>query len=230
MPVYCKQRLKVKVLVAQLHLTLCYHVDCSLPGSSVHGIFQLKILKWVAIPYSRRYSWPGIEPRSSPLQADSSLSEPPRKPKYRFLNIKNCQSYYKINFWILKLTSEWYGVKLNFLKCWFVVMYFLRINLSSATIVLCLVAQSCLTLCNPMDCSPLAPLSMGILQARILEWVAMPSSKESSQPRGWTQVSCITGGFFTDWATRGALPTTIMGIILDISGPMEAFQSCIEYF
>ena len=42
-----------------------------------------------------------------------------------------------------------------------------------------------------------APLSMGILQARILEWVAMPSSRESSQPRDQTQVSRIAGGFFT---------------------------------
>ena len=41
-------------------------------------------------------------------------------------------------------------------------------------------------------------------QARILEWVAMPSSRGSSQPRGWTQVSCIAGGFFTIWATREA--------------------------
>ena len=49
-----------------------------------------------------------------------------------------------------------------------------------------------------------APLSMGILQARILEWVAMPSSRGSSQPRGRTQVSCIAGGFFTIWATREA--------------------------
>ena len=49
-----------------------------------------------------------------------------------------------------------------------------------------------------------APLSMGILQGRILEWVAMPSSKGSSQPRDQTQVSlsCITGWFFTNWATR----------------------------
>ena len=46
--------------------------------------------------------------------------------------------------------------------------------------VLCLVTQSCLTLCDPMDCSPQAPLSMGILQARIVEWVAMPSSRGSS--------------------------------------------------
>ena len=61
--------------------------------------------------------------------------------------------------------------------------------------VLCLVAQSCLTLCHPMDCSQ-APLSMGILQARILEWVAMPSSRGSSQPRDQTHVSCIAGRFF----------------------------------
>ena len=48
------------------------------------------------------------------------------------------------------------------------------------------------------------PLSMGILQARILEWVAMPSSRESSQLRDGTQVSCIAGGRFTLWATRDA--------------------------
>ena len=44
-----------------------------------------------------------------------------------------------------------------------------------------------------------APLSMGILQARIQEWVAMPSSRGSSWPRNWTQVSRIAGGFFTIW-------------------------------
>ena len=42
----------------------------------------------------------------------------------------------------------------------------------------------------------------GILQARILEWVAFPLSRGSSQPRDWTQVSYIAGGFFTSWATR----------------------------
>ena len=46
-----------------------------------------------------------------------------------------------------------------------------------------------------------APLSMRILQARILSWVAMPSSRGSSQPRDQTQVSLIAGGFFTAWAT-----------------------------
>ena len=42
----------------------------------------------------------------------------------------------------------------------------------------------------------------GIFQARILEWVAFPFSKGSSQPRDWTQVSRISGRFFTSWATR----------------------------
>ena len=49
-----------------------------------------------------------------------------------------------------------------------------------------------------------ALLSTGILQAKILEWVARPSSRGSSQPRDWIQVSCIAGGFFTTWATREA--------------------------
>ena len=57
--------------------------------------------------------------------------------------------------------------------------------------------QSCPTLCNPIDCSPPGSSVHGILQARILEWVAMPSSKGSSQPRGRTWVSCIAGRCFT---------------------------------
>ena len=44
----------------------------------------------------------------------------------------------------------------------------------------------------------------GVLQARILEWVAIPFSRASSQPRDWTQVSSIAGRFFTSWATREA--------------------------
>ena len=61
----------VCVLVAQSCLTLCDPVDCSPPGSSVHGILPARILEWVAIPFSRGFSNPGIEPRSPTLQADS---------------------------------------------------------------------------------------------------------------------------------------------------------------
>ena len=59
-------------------------------------------------------------------------------------------------------------------------------------------------LCNPLDCSPPGSSVHGILQARILEWVAVPSSRGSSQPRNWTQVSWIAGRFFTSWATKGS--------------------------
>ena len=61
------------------------------------------------------------------------------------------------------------------------------------------VAQLCLTLCDPIDYT-----IHGILQAGILEWVAVPFSRGSSQPRDPTQVSCIAGRFFTSWATREA--------------------------
>ena len=61
------------------------------------------------------------------------------------------------------------------------------------------IVQSRPTLCNPMDYTV-----HGILQARILEWVAFPFSRGSSQPRDWTQVSHIAGRFFTSWANREA--------------------------
>ena len=61
------------------------------------------------------------------------------------------------------------------------------------------VAQSCPTLCDPTDYTV-----HGILQAKILECVAFPFSKRSSQSRDWTQVSLIAGEFFTSWATRKA--------------------------
>ena len=69
--------LKVKVLVAQSCLTLCDTIDSNLPGSSVHGILQERILEWVAIPFSRSLPDPGIEPGSPALQANSLPSEPP---------------------------------------------------------------------------------------------------------------------------------------------------------
>ena len=66
------------------------------------------------------------------------------------------------------------------------------------------VAQSCLTLCNPMDCSLPGFSIHGIFQARVLEWVATPFSWGSSQPRDQTRVSCTVGRRFTLWATREA--------------------------
>ena len=117
--------------IAQLCPTLCDTMDCSPPGSSVHGIFQPRILEWVAISSSRG---------SSQLRA-----------------------------------STWEA----------------HIYCGGG-----LVAKSCLTLCDTMDCSPPGSSIHGILQARILEWVAIPFSRRSSRPRDQTQVSRIAGRRF----------------------------------
>ena len=66
----------------------------------------------------------------------------------------------------------------------------------------CLVARSCPTLCNPMDYRPPGSFVYEIFWTRIQEWVAISFSKGSSPRRGWTWVSCVAGGFFTNWATR----------------------------
>ena len=76
------------------------------------------------------------------------------------------------------------------------------VNLNTHMKVKVLVTQSCLTLCDLMDCSPPGSSVHGILQARILEWVAISFSRGLSQPRDWTWVSCISGRFFTNRATR----------------------------
>ena len=94
-----------------------------------------------------------------------------------------------------------------------IIIYILDIQFSS-------VDQSCPTLCNPMDCSSSGSSVPGILQARVLEWVAYPFYRGSSWPRNWTRVSWIVGRFFTSWATREALCTWILcystSFILDV--------------
>ena len=75
---------------------------------------------------------------------------------------------------------------------------------TSHRVWLVLVSQLCLTLCDPMDRSPPGSSVHGILQARILEWVAISFSGTSSQPRDRTWVSCIASRFFTIWAIREA--------------------------
>ena len=69
------------------------------------------------------------------------------------------------------------------------------------------VTQLCLTLCDPMNY-----IVHGILQARILEWIAYPFSSGSSWPRNRTEVPCIEGGIFTNWA----IPTKFNNEILDV--------------
>ena len=71
---------KVKVKVVQLCLTLCDPMDCSLLGSSVHGILQNRILEWVAFPFSRASSQPRDQTQVSHIAGDSLPAEPQGKP------------------------------------------------------------------------------------------------------------------------------------------------------
>ena len=176
---------KVKVLVAQLCPTLCYPVDCSPPGSSVHGILQARILEWVAIPFSRGYS----QPRSP---AHSLPSEP--AGKLFTWAFTSCQIFAEcLDMSLLTLTYKCLNCSAHSLLK------------ESKEIKRKWSRSSCLTLCNPMNCSLPGSSIHGILQARILEWVAISFSKGSSRPRNRTKVSHIAGRRFTLWATREAL-------------------------
>ena len=86
-----------------------------------------------------------------------------------------------------------------------------------SNVSLCSVTQSCLTLCKPLAGDLPDSLVHRILQARILEWVAMSYSRGSSQPRDRTHVSCVSciaGGFFTHWATREAQSVSTSTLLL----------------
>ena len=78
--------------------------------------------------------------------------------------------------------------------------------------------QSCLTLCDSTDCSSPVSSVQVILQARILEWLVMPSSRGSSQPKDWTQVSCIVDKLFVSLWT----------IVCEAPQSMEIFRQ--EYW
>ena len=86
-------------------------------------------------------------------------------------------------------------------------------------------SQWCPTLCDPMDYTV-----HGIRQARILEWVAFPFSRGSSQSRDWTQVSRIAGKLFTSWATREALLPLITNLIGYLLLKLMTVQLCGFFF
>ena len=94
------------------------------------------------------------------------------------------------------LVNCWWKCKLV-QPLWKTVWSFLKKLKIEILYVHLLVAQSCPTPCDPIDYSPLGSSVCGILQARILEWVAIPFSKGSFWSRDWTRVSCTAGRFFT---------------------------------
>ena len=85
------------------------------------------------------------------------------------------------------------------------------------------VAQSCPTLCYPMDCSLPGSTVHGIFQARILEWVAISFSRRSSWPRDRTWVSCVVGRCFPIWATRDWEITNVDRLHLNVTRSHVSF-------
>ena len=86
------------------------------------------------------------------------------------------------------------------------------------------VAQSCPTLCDPMDCSLPGSSVHGIFQASVLEWIAISFSRGSSQPRDWTQVSRTVDRCFTIWATRAWQSTPVF-----LPGEFHGQRSLLGY-
>ena len=106
----------------------------------------------------------------------------------------------------------------------------MRRNEEYLSAISCVHAQSCLTLCDPMDCSPPGSSVHGIFLARILEWVAMSSSKESSRPRDQTCVSwdsCTAGRFFT--AEPPGKPTVVLILGKYRSAVAKTFSSLLFF-
>ena len=126
-----------------------------------------------------------------------------------------------VSTWIIPI-EHYFQLRFATLNCRLLI-YLLEAPLIDSTCACGLSLQSCLTLCNPIDYSPPGFSVHGILQAGILEWIAMPSSKGSSWPRDWTHESCISyiaGGFFTHWATWEA----------PVLNTDNSFKTCLFFY
>ena len=142
-------------------------------GSSVHGIFQARILEWATFPFSRGSSQGGdlpkigIKHRSLSLQADFLPAEPQEKPKNtRVGTLSLLQQIFP--------TQELNWAPLYFR--WILYQLSYQGSPHGPTAAAAKSHQSCLTLCDPIDCSPPGSPFPGILQARTLEWVAISFS------------------------------------------------------
>ena len=141
-----------------------WHHGLSLPGSSVHGILQVRMLEWVAMSSSRGSSRPRDGTQVSCIAGGF----------FTVWATREAQSGIVLNYY----------TRLFFIACFNYFVHVCTCNLKSILYpgkkVKVKAAQSCPTLCNPMDCSlPGSPVSE-ILQVRILEWVAVPFSRASS--------------------------------------------------
>ena len=156
-------------------------MDYSPPGSSVHGILQAKILEWIAVLFSRESPQPRDATQVSFIAGRFFTSWATRCVTYLALMCISVSNYHFVYF---KCIQSCVCVCVCVCTC------------SGITHLLCP------TLCDPMDCSPPGSFVHRILQARILEWVAIPFCNRSSWPRDQTRVSRIASKLLVDWASR----------------------------
>ena len=155
-------------------------MDCSLQGSSMHGIFQARMLEWVAISFSKGSSQPWDPTPVSRISVR----------RFTIWATKEAHGSRSVVSDSLRPHGLWNspgqntGVGNLFLLQGIFLTQGLNPGLPHCTWILYQLSHEG----NP----------------RILEQVACPFSSESSQPRGWTRVFCIAGGFFTNWAIREA--------------------------
>ena len=169
---------------------------CCSPGSSVHGILQARILEWVAIPFSGSSNWSRDQTWVSRITGRfftiwAMREHPLWKSQVRDYLLQESPGP------LVLQPGQWR--MLSVLPVLPLVLYWQKRKRKV------LVTQSCPMLCDPMDCGPPGSSVHGVLQGRILEWIAMPFSRESSQPRNQMWASHTAGRLFTVWATRVAL-------------------------
>ena len=126
--------------------------------------------------------------------------------------------------YFFKFFSSLVGKQVLFVLLYFQVRFFFSLSKWKKA----LIAQSCWTLWDPMDCSPPGSSVYGILQARILGWNAIPFSRGCSWLRDRTQVSCIADRFFTNWAPREVL--FFLGTFLKLKTLIHAIWDSLVFW
>ena len=156
----------------------CDHMDCSLPGSSVHGILQARILEWVAISFSRGASWPRDRILVS-CTTGKFFTDWVTRETLKWKSLSD-------SLWPHGLHSPWNSLGQN-----------TGVGSSSLHQGIFQTQGS-----NPglLHCRRILYQLSHKGSPTTLEWAAYPFSSRSSQTRNWTRVSCIAGGFFTNWA------------------------------
>ena len=193
-------------------LTLCDPIDGSPPGSPVPGILQARTLEWVAISFSNAWKWKvkvksfsRVRLLATPWTAAHKAPPSMGFSRQEYWSGLPLPSPISLSTYIYIYQSIDPSV------------YIYMVSLNPHGCMNAKLLQSCLTLCNPMDCHPWGSSVHGIVQARILEWITTPSSRGSSPSKDWTLVfcgSCRAGRFFTAEPTR------------EVLSPHKAFLLC----